>query len=266
MSRLTRYLPSGQWFEIGDDAAREKTSQALRQRAPEMRKILFDTEREEARVATESQMRQQQQQRMMGAGMASPQNGAGVLPAMASGIPPMAMHPGMMYAPGMMMMNPALFMSAQQQQQGAKAASPGNAAALQPNMTPMMMDPYQQAAMFQTAFMANPAMMMNPMMQLQQAAAFSAPNQANVAGASVGVTPSSVDGSATQANPVSNETLPQGTSATALHPANQNNETSDQDKEQAIAEDGVQANQEQAQTSEDSGQQEGGSEKQVTEI
>lgn len=44
---------SGLWFEIGDDAAREKTSQALRQRAPEMRKLLFDTEMEEARVAAE---------------------------------------------------------------------------------------------------------------------------------------------------------------------------------------------------------------------
>jgi len=34
----------GMWFEIGDDGAREKTSQALRQRAPEMRKILFEDE------------------------------------------------------------------------------------------------------------------------------------------------------------------------------------------------------------------------------
>lgn len=50
---------SGLWFEIGDDAAREKTSQALRQRAPEMRKLLFDTEREEARVAAEEHIRQQ---------------------------------------------------------------------------------------------------------------------------------------------------------------------------------------------------------------
>jgi hypothetical protein len=50
---------SGLWFEIGDDAAREKTSQALRQRAPEMRKLLFDTEREEARVAADEHLRQQ---------------------------------------------------------------------------------------------------------------------------------------------------------------------------------------------------------------
>jgi hypothetical protein len=50
---------SGLWFEIGDDAAREKTSQALRQRAPEMRKLLFDTEREEARASAEEHIRQQ---------------------------------------------------------------------------------------------------------------------------------------------------------------------------------------------------------------
>ena len=62
---------SGLWFEIGDDAAREKTSQALRQRAPEMRKLLFDTEREENRVATEEHLRQQQQRVFMG-GMANP--------------------------------------------------------------------------------------------------------------------------------------------------------------------------------------------------
>lgn len=50
---------TGLWFEVGDDAAREKTSQALRQRAPEMRKLLFDTEREEARVQAEEHMRNQ---------------------------------------------------------------------------------------------------------------------------------------------------------------------------------------------------------------
>jgi len=46
----------GLWFEIGDDGAREKTSQALRQRAPEMRKILFEDEQRQ---------QQQQQQEMM---------------------------------------------------------------------------------------------------------------------------------------------------------------------------------------------------------
>jgi hypothetical protein len=57
-----RFLKKGSksdlWFEIGDDAAREKASQALRQRAPEMRKLLFDSE-EEARVVTEDQIRRQ---------------------------------------------------------------------------------------------------------------------------------------------------------------------------------------------------------------
>lgn len=65
-----RFLKKGNksnlWFEIGDDAAREKTSQALRQRAPEMRKLLFDSEREEARVVAEEQLRHQ---RMVSGGM-----------------------------------------------------------------------------------------------------------------------------------------------------------------------------------------------------
>jgi hypothetical protein len=59
---LKRDEKTGLWYEIGDDAAREKTSQALRQRAPEMRKILFESEREQARHQTEIQLRQQQQQ------------------------------------------------------------------------------------------------------------------------------------------------------------------------------------------------------------
>ena len=58
---LRRDEKSGLWYEIGDDAAREKTSQALRQRAPEMRKILFESEREQARQEGEEQLRQQQQ-------------------------------------------------------------------------------------------------------------------------------------------------------------------------------------------------------------
>jgi len=58
---LKRDEKSGLWFEIGDDAAREKTSQALRQRAPEMRKILFESEREQARQEAEEQLRQHQQ-------------------------------------------------------------------------------------------------------------------------------------------------------------------------------------------------------------
>mmetsp|Transcript_37781 Transcript_37781/g.43159 ORF Transcript_37781/g.43159 Transcript_37781/m.43159 type:complete len:358 (+) Transcript_37781:53-1126(+) len=58
---LKREEKTGLWYEIGDDAAREKTSQALRQRAPEMRKILFESEREQARQEAEEQIRQQQQ-------------------------------------------------------------------------------------------------------------------------------------------------------------------------------------------------------------
>ena len=48
------------WFEVGDDAAREKTSQALRQRAPEMRQILFESEKEHARQEAEEQQFRQQ--------------------------------------------------------------------------------------------------------------------------------------------------------------------------------------------------------------
>jgi hypothetical protein len=50
---------SGLWFEIGDDAAREKTSQALRQRAPEIRKLLFRTEHKQVYANAEEQRRQQ---------------------------------------------------------------------------------------------------------------------------------------------------------------------------------------------------------------
>ena len=75
---------SGLWFEIGDDAAREKTSQALRQRAPEMRKLLFDAELEEARMAAEQN--QQQQRMMMG------------IPVMTNGQLPMAPNPMLNHA------------------------------------------------------------------------------------------------------------------------------------------------------------------------
>jgi hypothetical protein len=80
---------SGLWFEIGDDAAREKTSQALRQRAPEMRKLLFDTEREESRAVAEEHMRQQ---RMM----------MGMPPEMMAQMANMnnMPHPGMNMGPG----------------------------------------------------------------------------------------------------------------------------------------------------------------------
>lgn len=46
----------GLWFEIGDNGAREKTSQALRQRAPEMRKILMEDEQRQAQEQLRSRM------------------------------------------------------------------------------------------------------------------------------------------------------------------------------------------------------------------
>jgi hypothetical protein len=54
--RFLKKDEKGLWFEIGDDGAREKTSQALRQRAPEMKKILFEDEQ---------RMQQQQAQEVM---------------------------------------------------------------------------------------------------------------------------------------------------------------------------------------------------------
>ncbi len=54
----------GLWFEIGDDLAREKTSQALRQRAPEMRKILFEDEQRQ-----QAQQEVMMRRRMMSQGM-----------------------------------------------------------------------------------------------------------------------------------------------------------------------------------------------------
>ena len=94
---------SGLWYEIGDDAAREKTSQALRQRAPEMRKLLFDTEREEARAAAEEHMRNH---RMM---MMPP---PGMTPEMMANMPQMPM------GPGGMPMFPNPFYAQMQAQQG----------------------------------------------------------------------------------------------------------------------------------------------------
>jgi len=85
---------SNLWYEIGDDAAREKTSQALRQRAPEMRKLLFETEREEARVVAEDQLRQQQRVISMN-GMNHTQTAVGMMTGRQDG------------APSTTMMNPA---------------------------------------------------------------------------------------------------------------------------------------------------------------
>lgn len=114
---------SGLWFEIGDDAAREKTSQALRQRAPEMRKLLFDTEREEARSAAEDHIRQQRM--MMG---------------MPPDVQPGGMPPGMPMPP-LAFTNPAYF-----QAMVANGGKPPGAPAAMP-------DPNYQQAMFQHAMM-----------------------------------------------------------------------------------------------------------------
>lgn len=90
---LKRDEKSGLWYEIGDDAAREKTSQALRQRAPEMRKILFESEREQARQEAEEQIRQQQQLLASGlAGQAPDLSGIGPnfnIPGLNPGLNPM---------------------------------------------------------------------------------------------------------------------------------------------------------------------------------
>jgi len=96
---------SGLWFEIGDDAAREKTSQALRQRAPEMRKLLFDTEREEARAAAQEHLRQQRLLMGMPPEMMTGQNGQGQMPGTGGGAPQ-----GMNMFP-----NPAMFAMAANQ-------------------------------------------------------------------------------------------------------------------------------------------------------
>lgn len=56
------------WFEIGDDCAREKTSQALRQRAPEMRKILQEDEQRQQQQLAERQMMMHRHQLMALAG------------------------------------------------------------------------------------------------------------------------------------------------------------------------------------------------------
>lgn len=117
---------TGLWFEIGDDAAREKTSQALRQRAPEMRKLLFDTEREEARSAAEDHLRQQR-----------------IMMGMPPDAPPGTMPPGMPPMPPMAYANPAYFQ--------AMVANGGKP----PGMPPNAQDQNYQQAMFQAAMMNN---------------------------------------------------------------------------------------------------------------
>jgi len=88
----------GQWYDVGDNGAREKTSQALRQRAPEMRKILFENEQRQVQAA----MLMQQQQQMAAMQAAAAANG-GVMPANMMAVP----SPGGMQ---MVQVNPAATM------------------------------------------------------------------------------------------------------------------------------------------------------------
>ncbi|KAG7349175.1 hypothetical protein IV203_011772 [Nitzschia inconspicua] len=59
---LKKCETTGLWYEIGDDGAREKTSQALRQRAPEIRKLLFGKEPNEQKQQDGSKEESLQQQ------------------------------------------------------------------------------------------------------------------------------------------------------------------------------------------------------------
>ena len=98
----------GQWYDVGDNGAREKTSQALRQRAPEMRKILFENEQRQVQAA----MLMQQQQQMAAMQAAAAANG-GVMPANIMAVP----------APGGMQMvqvNPATLVNTAQTKQPAE--------------------------------------------------------------------------------------------------------------------------------------------------
>eukprot|EP00540_Astrosyne_radiata_P000178 CAMPEP_0116849406 /NCGR_PEP_ID=MMETSP0418-20121206/15552_1 /TAXON_ID=1158023 /ORGANISM="Astrosyne radiata, Strain 13vi08-1A" /LENGTH=373 /DNA_ID=CAMNT_0004481119 /DNA_START=80 /DNA_END=1201 /DNA_ORIENTATION=- len=125
---LKRDEKTGLWYEIGDDAAREKTSQALRQRAPEMRKILFESEREQARQEAEEQLRQQQH--LLTAGLSSVTS-----PGELAGLGTTANIPGL---------NPAVL------QQGAANPMLNPLLAMQMNkanlsgQVPLQQDPYQQ--------------------------------------------------------------------------------------------------------------------------
>jgi hypothetical protein len=71
---------SGLWFEVGDNVAREKSSQALRQRGPRMRRMLFETDREESRQILAEAARMRHVRSMM-----ATNNPAGA-PIMAAGM------------------------------------------------------------------------------------------------------------------------------------------------------------------------------------
>ena len=60
-----RFLKRGEngfWYEIGDHSAREKAAQALRQRAPEMRKMMFQSKNQDEAKASQQQRQDQHQQ------------------------------------------------------------------------------------------------------------------------------------------------------------------------------------------------------------
>mmetsp|Transcript_11236 Transcript_11236/g.18570 ORF Transcript_11236/g.18570 Transcript_11236/m.18570 type:complete len:434 (+) Transcript_11236:94-1395(+) len=99
----------GLWFEIGDDGAREKTSQALRQRAPEMRKILFEDEQRQQQAQQEAFMQRQFMMQGQMPGMMGQMNGMnrmGMHPGMMGGMNPMGgMMPPPMPSMGMAGMN-----------------------------------------------------------------------------------------------------------------------------------------------------------------
>ena len=134
---LKKCEKSGMWLEIGDDAAREKTSQALRQRAPEMRKLLFDSNQQKEGNPAEEQMRQQQeQQQQMFMGMANPN-----VAAIGATMPAAAFMNPAMFAP-----NPAFL---------ASMAAANNGGMVIPNMPNIAQNAQAFQQMFNAAFLGN---------------------------------------------------------------------------------------------------------------
>uniref|UniRef100_A0A7S1GN30 DUF6824 domain-containing protein n=1 Tax=Cyclophora tenuis TaxID=216820 RepID=A0A7S1GN30_CYCTE len=121
---LKRDEKTGLWYEIGDDAAREKTSQALRQRAPEMRKILFESEREQARQEAEEQLRQQQHLITAGLAVGTPSDITGLSAANLG-----ALNPAVLQQGANPMLNPLLAMQMNKNLSG---------------QMPLQQDPYSQ--------------------------------------------------------------------------------------------------------------------------
>ena len=127
----------GLWFEIGDDCAREKTSQALRQRAPEMRKILFDDEQRQ--VAMQQHEMMMQRAAMMSG--ASGQDGQMMMNPMMMG---MGMNPNMMPQQGQ---QPQMNQFGSVPMGGAPNMSGQNGNAAPNNAAPEKKDPFAQFGM-----------------------------------------------------------------------------------------------------------------------